>query len=45
MSDNEIRVTAEQGWSAPVVGIMGGLGPLAGATFLRVAGAWVMFGK
>lgn len=36
MSDNDIRVTAAQGWSAPVVGIMGGLGPLAGATFLRV---------
>lgn len=31
-----VRVTPEQGWSAPVVGIMGGLGPLAGATFLRV---------
>lgn len=32
----DVRVTAEQGWSSPVVGIMGGLGPLAGATFLRV---------
>ncbi|MDF8263095.1 amino acid racemase [Luteipulveratus sp. YIM 133296] len=29
-------MSADQGWSSPVVGIMGGLGPLAGATFLRV---------
>lgn len=36
MSDQSVRVTAEQGWSSPVVGILGGLGPLAGATFLRV---------
>ena len=36
MTTAEVRVSAEQGWSSPVVGIMGGLGPLAGATFLRV---------
>lgn len=36
MSDNDIRVTPEQGWSQPVVGVMGGLGPLATATFLKV---------
>lgn len=36
MSDQGVRVTAEQGWGSPVVGILGGLGPLAGATFLRV---------
>ena len=36
MSTNDIRVSAEQGWSQPTVGVMGGLGPLAGATFLRV---------
>lgn len=36
MSDNDIRVSPEQGWSRPVVGVMGGLGPLATATFLKM---------
>lgn len=33
------QVTAEQGWREPVVGVMGGLGPLATATFLRFLAA------
>ncbi|AKU16095.1 aspartate/glutamate racemase family protein [Luteipulveratus mongoliensis] len=36
MSTPDARVSLEQGWAGPTVGIMGGLGPLAGATFLRV---------
>lgn len=36
MSGNDIRVSPEQGWSRPVVGVMGGLGPLATATFLKM---------
>ncbi|WP_018154872.1 aspartate/glutamate racemase family protein [Demetria terragena] len=32
----DARVSPDQGWADPVVGVMGGMGPLAGATFLRV---------
>ncbi|YAL82634.1 aspartate/glutamate racemase family protein [Dermacoccaceae bacterium W4C1] len=31
-----LRVSAEQGWSSPTVGVLGGLGPMATATFLKV---------
>lgn len=33
---SDARVTAEQGWSDPVVGVLGGVGPLATATFLKM---------